>query len=285
MAVNSKALTIPSPLIGNLESYIRYTNQLPMLTEVEEHSLAVRLRENDDVEAARQLIMSHLRLVVATARNFVGYGLALGDLIQEGNIGLMKAVRRFDPYRNTRLVSYALYWIRAHIYDFIQKNLRMVKSATTKAKRKLFFNLRQLKSDSGSLKHEEAKMISEKLNVSMGDVVDVDALMSAQDVPLDGYSTDEGEISPAEYLAAESGTPDQMMEAADEERMHTTGLQKALDKLDDRSRRIVNARWLSGEQLTLHQLAQELGVSHERIRQIEEKAFKVMRIYLKREFH
>lgn len=280
----SKALTVPSPLVGNLDSYIRYTNQLPILSEDEEHKLAIRLRDHNDTDAARQLVLSHLRLVVSTARGFIGYGLALGDLIQEGNIGLMKAVRRFDPDRKIRLVSYALYWIRAHIYDFIQKNVRMVKATTTKAKRKLFFNLRQLKHGLGSIQHAEAKEISKKLNVSMKDIIEMDGLLSAQDVPIEGNNNDD-ELSPIEYLAAESGNPEQMLQAQEEEHMHSVGLQNAIAKLDARSQRIVQARWLSGEQATLHELSAELGISHERVRQIEEKAFLVMRKYLKREYH
>jgi len=281
----SRALTISTPSVGNLESYIRYTNQLPILSEEQEQELAKRLRDHNDTDAARQLVLSHLRLVVSTARNFIGYGLPYGDLIQEGNIGLMKAVRRFDPDRKVRLVSYALFWIRAHIYDFIQKNLRMVKAATTKAKRKLFFNLRQLKNDFGSLHHKEAKEISKKLNVSMNDVIDVNSLLSTHDIPIEGNANEDGELAPIEYLSSESGNPEQMLLAQDDEHMQTVGIQNALAQLDDRSQRIVKARWLSDQQSTLHQLAAELGISHERVRQIEEKAFMVMRKYLKRQYH
>lgn len=278
------ALTLAAPLLGNLESYIRYTNQIPMLSEKEELDLACRLRDHNDLEAARQLVLSHLRLVVSVARNFLGYGLPLGDLIQEGNVGLMKAVRRFDPDRKVRLVSYALHWVRAYIYDFIQKNARMVKSSTTKAKRKLFFNLRAMKRDFGAISHSEAKEIAEKLNVPLADVMSMDGALAHHDVPLESQSEEDMGLSPIEYLEAENARPDQMLEAKDDNRLHTEGLQNAIGLLDERSQKIVKARWLSEQPSTLHQLAGELSISHERVRQIEEQAFKKMRRYLQAEY-
>ena len=281
MTVNActGALATVTPLVGDLDKYIRYINQLPILSEKEEEDLACRLRDHNDLEAARQLVLSHLRVVVSVARNFLGYGLPFGDLIQEGNIGLMRAVRLFNPDRGVRLVSYALHWVRAYIYDFIQKNVRMVKSSTTRVKRKLFFNLRAMKRGSGAIGHQEAEEISEKLDVPIESVMEMDGALSHHDLSLDMPINAEG-TSPIEHLEAETARPDQMMEAKDEQRLHTEGLQTALAQLDERSQKIVRARWLSDAPATLHQLAAELSISHERVRQIEVRAFKKMREHL-----
>jgi RNA polymerase sigma-32 factor len=284
--------TVPS--LGNLDAYIGAVNRLPMLTADEELSLARRLRDQADLAAAGQLVMSHLRLVVSVSRQYLGYGLPQGDLIQEGNVGLMKAVRRFDPEQGVRLVSYALHWIKAEIHEYILRNWRMVKVATTKAQRKLFFNLRSLKQSlkaggedgqthRSTLSPSEVDRVAQELNVRPADVLEMETRLSGGDVALDPQ-VDEGEeaYAPIAYLADDSGEPTQVLEARRRDSMHGDGLMQALDVLDARSRRIVEQRWLQVNDdgsggMTLHELAAEYGVSAERIRQIEVAALKKMR--------
>ena len=265
---------------GNLDAYIQAARRFPMLTEAEEFALARRLRDDGDVDAARQLVLSHLRLVIAVARGYLGYGLPHADLIQEGNIGLMKAVKRFDPERGVRLVSFAMHWIKAEIHEYILKNWRLVKIATTKAQRKLFFNLRSLKAGSETLTPEQADEIAHKLGVKPEEVVEMETRLTGRDLALEGSSEDEDEqrVAPIAYLTDANSEPTRVLEAREYERLQTDGLQTALAGLDERSRRIVEARWLDEENpATLHDLAAEFGVSAERIRQIEAKALQKMR--------
>ncbi len=276
------ALSLPS-VAGSLENYIRTVNHFPMLTQEEELDLAARLRRDNDLEAARQLVVSHLRVVVSVARGFAGYGLQQADLIQEGNIGLMKAVKRFDPDRGVRLVSFALHWIRAEMHEFILRNWRLVKIATTKAQRKLFFNLRSMKRGLGSLKPQEVHAIAQKLNVSPGDVVEMEARFNGHEVALDPVVNDEEDsYAPIAYLAAAADyEPSRLLEQKQTETLASAGLTHALASLDERSRRIIKARWLhEGDSATLHELADEFGVSAERIRQIEQKAMAKMQAAL-----
>ena len=270
------------PPIGNLDAYISAVNRLPMLTQQQEIDLAVRLRDKEDLDAARELVMSHLRLVVSISRQYLGYGLPQGDLIQEGNIGLMKAVKRFDPTRGVRLVSFAIHWIKAEMHEYILRNWRLVKIATTKAQRKLFFNLRSLKRDSATLGVQDVESIASELSVRESDVVEMETRLGGQDLALEGKVEDgEEAFAPIAYLAAPNAEPDRIMESRDRDRLHGEGIAQALDVLDPRSRRIVEARWLRDESdggtLTLHELADEFGVSAERIRQIEAKALQKMR--------
>ncbi len=276
------ALSLPS-VAGSLENYIRTVNRFPMLTHEEELDLAARLRRDNDLEAARQLVVSHLRVVVSVARGFAGYGLQQADLIQEGNIGLMKAVKRFDPDRGVRLVSFALHWIRAEMHEFILRNWRLVKIATTKAQRKLFFNLRSMKRGLGSLKPQEAHAIAQQLNVSAGDVVEMEARFNGHEVALDPVVNDEDDsYAPIAYLAAAADyEPSRLLEKKQTETLASAGLTRALASLDERSRRIIKARWLyEDDSATLHELADEFGVSAERIRQIEKKAMAKMQVAL-----
>lgn len=274
------ALNFPvSVSVGSLESYIQSVKALPMLTPEEEHDYAVRLQQNGDVEAARMLVMSHLRVVVSIARGYIGYGLPQADLIQEGNIGLMKAVRRFDPERGVRLVSFAVHWIKAEIHEFILRNWRLVKIATTKAQRKLFFNLRSLKQSLGTLNPEEVRAMAGQLGVKPHEVVEMETRLTGQDIALEGNSMDdEDSFSPISYLVDPSAEPAVKLEQEDAARRHSEGLATALEKLDARSRRIIEARWLQEDGgATLHDLAAEYGVSAERIRQIEQKAMQKMK--------
>jgi len=272
------ALPIPSAAVS-LESYIQTVNSFPILTQQQEIDLGRRLRGGGDLEAARALVLSHLRVVVAIARGYMGYGLPQADLIQEGNIGLMKAVKRFDPERGVRLVSFAVHWIRAEIHEFILRNWRIVKVATTKAQRKLFFNLRSLKPGHGSLGVGDIAAIAKQLRVKPEEVVEMETRMGGQDVALEPSGDDEDEAyAPIAYLTAEDAEPGQLLEREQTARLHGAGLQQALNALDPRSRRIIEARWLDEkEQATLHDLAREFGVSAERIRQIEVKALAKMR--------
>ncbi len=272
------ALTIPSAA-GSLEGYIQTVNSFPILTQAEETELARRLRDQHDLEAARQLVLAHLRVVVAIARGYMGYGLPQADLIQEGNIGLMKAVKRFDPERGVRLVSFAVHWIRAEIHEFILRNWRIVKIATTKAQRKLFFNLRSLKQSLSALGVEEAKAVAKLLGVKTEEVVEMETRLGGQDIALEPAGDDDDEaFAPIAYLAAENAEPGRMIEQEETARLRGEGLEKALDSLDARSRRIIQARWLNEkESATLHDLAAEFGVSAERIRQIEVKALARMK--------
>ena len=277
------ALTaMPSP-VGNLDAYIRAVQQYPMLTEQEEQGLARRLRDQDDLDAARQLILSHLRLVVSTARQYLGYGLPHADLIQEGNIGLMKAVKRFDPERGVRLVSFAMHWIKAEIHEYILKNWRLVKVATTKAQRKLFFNLRSMKGNASHLDQATTESIASQLNVSENDVREMDMRMNGRDVALDPAPdvSDDDHFAPIDYLADDSMEPTTMLENRARDHLHSEGLQQALAQLDDRSRHIVQARWLADDGgATLQELADDYGISAERVRQIEAKALKSLRTHL-----
>ncbi len=276
--MNSIALPVLSAT-GSLDSYVQAVNRFPLLTQEQETEYARRLRDSDDIEAARHLVLSHLRLVVSIARGYVGYGLPQADLIQEGNIGLMKAVKRFDPERGVRLVSFAMHWIRAEIHEFVLRNWRLVKIATTKAQRKLFFNLRSMKQGLGTLGAEEVREVARKLGVKPEEVVEMETRLGGQDMALEPAGDDEHEqYAPIAYLAADNTEPGALLETEQTARLRSTGLEKALASLDARSRRIIEARWLTeNEALTLHDLAAEFGVSAERIRQIEAKALGKMK--------
>ena len=276
------ALTFPGNL-GNLDSYIQAVHRIPMLTPEEEQRLARDLREHDSVDAARRLVLSHLRLVVSIARQYLGYGLPHADLIQEGNIGLMKAVKRFDPDQGVRLVSYAMHWIKADIHEYVLKNWRMVKVATTKAQRKLFFNLRSHKQGAHTFTPEQIDAVARELNVKPEEVMEMETRLSGGDLALEGQIDDgEEEFAPIANLADNHNAPTRMIEAQRHDRLQVQGLEEALGKLDERSRRIIEARWLQVNDdgsggATLHELADEFGVSAERIRQIETAAMKKMK--------
>jgi len=267
--------------LGNIDAYISAVNRLPMLTHEEEMSLARRLRESNDLAAAQSLVLSHLRLVVSIARGYLGYGLPHADLIQEGNIGLMKAVKRFDPDQGVRLVSYAMHWIKAEMHEYILKNWRLVKVATTKAQRKLFFNLRSHKEGLDSMTSDQVDALAKTLNVKREEVIEMEMRLSGHDIALESPTDDEDEkFAPIAYLSSDSSEPTKVLEAQQFDRLQTEGLENALGKLDPRSRRIVEARWLAnddGSGATLHELADEFGVSAERIRQIETVALKKMK--------
>ncbi len=270
---------LPMQLTGSsLQSYIQAVNRLPYLSQEEELDLSRRLRNDNDLEAARRLVLSHLRVVVSVARGYMGYGLPQADLIQEGNIGLMKAVKRFDPERGVRLVSFAIHWIKAEIHEFIIRNWRLVKIATTKSQRKLFFNLRSLKEGHESLNREEIGIIAKTLNVKPEEVMEMETRLGGRDIALEPVGEEEEGFAPISYLADEHAGPLQVLEAKQQEKMLGEGLSTALASLDERSRRIIEARWLQeGEAATLHELAAEFSVSAERIRQIEQKAIQKMR--------
>jgi len=264
---------------GSLDSYIQAVSRFPILSQEEETALARRYLERDDIEAARTLVVSHLRVVVSIARSYLGYGLNQADLIQEGNIGLMKAVKRFDPERGVRLVSFAIHWIRAEIHEFILRNWRIVKIATTKAQRKLFFNLRSLKQGLGTLGDKEVGEMAAHLGVKKSEVIEMETRLGGQDIALEPIGDDEGEgVSPIAYLRDSGNEPVELLEDEQNERLRSDGLKNALDALDPRSRRIVEARWLrDGDTATLHELAAEFNVSAERIRQIEQRALRKMK--------
>jgi len=275
MNAMSNAIALPLPSAsGSLESYIQTVNRFPLLTPEQETEYGRRLRDSGDLEAARHLVLSHLRLVVSIARGYAGYGLPQADLIQEGNIGLMKAVKRFDPERGVRLVSFAMHWIRAEIHEFVLRNWRLVKIATTKAQRKLFFNLRSMKQGLGTLGADEVRSVARELGVKPEEVIEMETRLGGQDMALEPAGDDEREqYAPIAYLAADNAEPAALLEAEQNARLRGEGLEKALASLDPRSRRIIEARWLTEkEALTLHDLAAEFGVSAERIRQIEAKA-------------
>ncbi|KRB92254.1 RNA polymerase sigma factor RpoH [Noviherbaspirillum sp. Root189] len=279
-AKNALALGFSGNL-GNIEAYISAVNRIPMLTHEEETSLAREFREKNDLGAAQKLVMSHLRLVVSIARGYLGYGLPHADLIQEGNIGLMKAVKRFDPDQGVRLVSYAMHWIKAEMHEYILKNWRLVKVATTKAQRKLFFNLRSHKEGLDAMTPAQVDDLARSLNVKREEVIEMETRMSGHDIALDAPSDDEDDkFAPIAYLSSEASEPTKTLEARQYDRLQSEGLETALGKLDPRSRRIVEARWLAnddGSGATLHELADEFGVSAERIRQIESAALKKMK--------
>ena len=300
--VSASALTLANPwamvpALGNLDAYISAANRLPMLTLEQEQEFARKLRDNNDLEAAGKLVLSHLRLVVSVSRQYLGYGLPHGDLIQEGNVGLMKAVKRFDPDQGVRLVSYALHWIKAEIHEYILKNWRMVKLATTKAQRKLFFNLRSMKqrfksddaaANSGThrdtLNADQIDAMASELNVKREEVIEMEMRLSGGDVVLDPTPTDDGDeaYGPITYLTDSSQEPTALIESRRRDWLSSDGIATALDSLDARSRRIVEERWLkvnddSSGGMTLHDLADEYGISAERIRQIEVAAMKKMK--------
>jgi RNA polymerase sigma-32 factor len=282
LAPAGNALTLGfSGNLGNIDAYISAVNRLPMLSHEEEISLSRRLNEQNDLAAAQSLILSHLRLVVSIARGYLGYGLPHADLIQEGNIGLMKAVKRFDPDQGVRLVSYAMHWIKAEMHEYILKNWRMVKVATTKAQRKLFFNLRSHKEGLDSMTPSQVDALAEALNVKREEVIEMETRLSGRDIALESPSDDEDDkFSPIAYLSSDMQEPTKVLEAQQYDRLQSDGLETALGKLDARSRRIVEARWLAnddGSGATLHELADEFGVSAERIRQIETAALKKMK--------
>jgi RNA polymerase sigma-32 factor len=281
--VQGGALSLPGSL-GNLDAYITAVNRIPILSAEEEADLARGYRERGDLNSAGKLVLSHLRLVVAVARNYLGYGLPHADLIQEGNIGLMKAVKRFDPDRGVRLVSFALHWIKAEIHEFILRNWRLVKVATTKAQRKLFFNLRSMKQHAGAMSLEEIEGVARELNVKTAEVAEMETRMSGGDVALEARSDEAGEeFAPIHYLADSSSEPAEVIERKRYDRLQSDGIEAALASLDPRSRRVIEARWLEEDSdgsvgtATLHELAKEFGVSAERIRQIEAKALRKMR--------
>ncbi len=283
LSIQPFSMSAPVPL-GSLDAYIQAANRVPMLSEAEEQDLAQRFRQDGDLEAARVLVMSHLRLVVAIARGYLGYGLPHADLIQEGNIGLMKAVKRFDPERGVRLVSFAVHWIKAEIHEYVIKNWRLVKVATTKAQRKLFFNLRSLKKDFNTLGPDEVQSVAGQLGVKPEEVIEMETRLSGQDMSLEPLTEDEDtHHAPIAWLAAdESNEPSRVLERREYDRLQDEGLTGALQELDERSRNIVARRWLAeeGEAATLHELAAEYGVSAERIRQIEARALQKMRLAL-----
>lgn len=274
----TNALTLPT-MGGSIEGYIQSVNSFPMLSQEKEASLARRLRNHGDIDAAQQLILSHLRFVVAIARGYKGYGLPQADLIQEGNIGLMKAVKRFDPERGVRLVSFAVHWIKAEIHEFIMRNWRLVKIATTKQQRKLFFNLRSMKHGLDTMNPQEVEAMAVQLGVKTDEVVEMEKRFNGSDISLEPASDEEDDtFSPISYLT--DGTePSQLLEKKQTTNLRAEGLQQSLDCLDERSRHIIEARWLKekDDTATLHDLAEELGVSAERVRQIEVKALQKMR--------
>ena len=271
--------TMPMPT-GSLEAYIQTVNRFPMLSAQQERALALRFRQENDLESARQLVLSHLRLVVAVARGYLGYGLPHADLIQEGSIGLMKAVKRFEPERNVRLVSFAIHWIKAEIHEYILRNWRLVKLATTKAQRKLFFNLRSMKKDLATMSAADVERVASELRVKPEEVVEMETRLSGQDIAFEADSDDDEAVyAPVHYLAADrEAEPLAQLEAKESEQGRASGLEQALETLDPRSRRIIETRWLREKNaLTLHDLAAEFKVSAERIRQIEVKALDKMK--------
>ena len=278
-SADAMALTLPTSA-GSLEAYLQSAYKMPILSEAEEVGYARRFQKEGDLDSARALVLSHLRLVISIARGYLGYGLPHADLIQEGNIGLMKAVKRFDPERGVRLVSFAIHWIKAEIHEYILKNWRMVKIATTKAQRKLFFNLRSLKQGLTTLGPDEVQAMAEHLKVKPEEVVEMETRLSGQDLALEPQGEDDEHYAPIAYLAAEaSGEPTAVLERREYDSLQGEGLREALEALDARSRDIVSRRWLAeeGEGATLHELAAEYGVSAERIRQIEVRALQKMR--------
>jgi RNA polymerase sigma-32 factor len=266
--------------VGSLDAYIERVSRIPVLTREEESALATRFRDEGDLEAARQLVLSHLRFVVHIARGYTGYGLPVGDLIQEGNVGLMKAVKRFDPTVGVRLVSFAVHWIRAEIHEYVLRNWRLVKIATTKSQRKLFFNLRRFKKNLGWLTESETRAIAEDLGVTAAEVTDMEQRLSSRDLSFDpAPDSDEEETSysPSTYLPHPEADPSVAVEREQWDEDTADRLSQALETLDDRSRKILQSRWMTDEKATLHELADQYGVSAERIRQIEANAIKKLR--------
>jgi RNA polymerase sigma-32 factor len=279
LVTRNQTLAMPMPT-GNLDQYIQAAFSVPVLSAEHERNLAVRLRDTGDLEAARELVMSHLRFVVRIARGYNGYGLALGDLVQEGNIGLMKAVKRFDPDHGVRLVSFAVHWIRAEMHEFILRNWRIVKVATTKAQRKLFFNLRKSKKRLGWLSHEEVHAVAKDLGVKPEVVLEMESRLSGQDVGFDLPPNADDEVpyvAPVAYLESDAGDPESDFEAEDWTEHNNNLLYAGLDELDERSRDIIRSRWLQDDKMTLQELADRYEVSAERIRQLEANALRKMR--------
>ena len=267
--------------LGSLDSYLDRVSKVPVLSREDEHALAIRLRRDNDLDAARQLVLAHLRFVVHIARGYSGYGLPVGDLIQEGNVGLMKAVKRFDPAMNVRLVSFAVHWIRAEIHEYVLRNWRLVKVATTKAQRKLFFNLRRMKKNLSWLTHEETAKVASDLGVTTAEVSEMEKRLAARDLTFDPTpetETDEPTAyGPAAYLSSPGADPAEQVEDEEWESDSADRLQKGLSRLDPRSRDILQSRWMSEDKSTLHELADKYGVSAERIRQIEASALTKLR--------
>jgi RNA polymerase sigma-32 factor len=278
ITLNGDQLALAGPL-GSLDAYLDRVGRIPVLTREEERELAERFRFQGDLSAARDLVLSHLRFVVHIARGYSGYGLPVGDLIQEGNVGLMKAVKRFDPAQNVRLVSFAVHWIRAEIHEYVLRNWRLVKIATTKAQRKLFFNLRRLKKNLTWLSAEETEAVARDLGVSPSEVTEMEKRLAARDMSFDPTpeSEDEEVYSPAAYLPAPNADPAERVESAEWEHDSADRLHSALGRLDDRSRDILQQRWMTDDKATLHELADKYGVSAERIRQIESNALGKLR--------
>jgi len=268
--------------IGSLDAYLDRVGRIPVLSREQEHELAVRFRNDDDLDAARQLVLAHLRFVVHIARGYGGYGLPIGDLVQEGNVGLMKAVKRFDPDQNVRLVSFAVHWIRAEIHEYVLRNWRLVKIATTKAQRKLFFNLRRMKKNLTWLSAEETKAVARDLGVTTAEVTEMEQRLAARDMSFDPTpESDEDDVySPAAYLPSPDSDPALSVEADEWESDSADRLQSAMGRLDDRSRDILQKRWMTEDKATLHELADKYGVSAERIRQIEANALGKLRGFM-----
>jgi RNA polymerase sigma-32 factor len=281
LALKQSSQLIAAP-IGSLDAYVERVSSLPVLSREEEIELAERFRRDNDLDAARTLVLSHLRFVVHVARGYMGYGLPVGDLIQEGNVGLMKAVKRFDPSVGVRLVSFAVHWIRAEIHEYVLRNWRLVRVATTKAQRKLFFNLRRMKKNLAWLSEDETQAVARDLGVEPREVREMEQRLSARDLSFDPTPADDedGVYSPAAYLPAEDADPAVEVEQAEWEDATAQSLAGALEQLDPRSRRIIETRWLAEDKLTLHDLADEFGVSAERVRQIEAQALKKLRGFM-----
>ena len=282
LALKQSSHLIAAP-IGSLDAYIERVTSLPVLSREEEVELAERFRDDGDLEAARALVLSHLRFVVHVARGYMGYGLPVGDLIQEGNVGLMKAVKRFDPSMGVRLVSFAVHWIRAEIHEYVLRNWRLVRVATTKAQRKLFFNLRRMKKNLGWLSEDETRAVAHDLGVEAREVREMEQRLAARDLSFDPTPADddgEGVYSPAAYLPADGADPALAVEQAEWEDAASDSLALALEQLDDRFRLIIETRWLAEDKLTLHDLAAEFGISAERVRQIEAQAIKKLRGFM-----
>lgn len=287
MSSQLQRLNIGVP-IGSIDAYIHRVNQIPMLTAEEEINFATRFREDGNPEWARQLVLAHLRYVVRVARGYIGYGLPLGDLIQEGNVGLMKAVKRFDPALGVRLVSFAVHWIKAEIHEFVLHNWRIVKIATTKAQRKLFFNLRKMKTRLGWFSHEEVNAVAQDLGVTPKDVLVMERRLNAMDLSYDASDSDDDDGSsstaPSRYLYDVGNDPAYVVEQEESGSQNSEHLYLALAQLDDRSQDILQKRWLAGEKaVTLHELAAYYGVSAERVRQLEKNAMKKLRQHMEKQ--
>ena len=282
VAISMKDLDLTSP-VGNLGAYIQAVGAIAVLSKEDEQALARRYREHEDLEAARELVMAHLRFVVHIAKGYTGYGLPIGDLIQEGNVGLMKAVKRFDPDFDVRLVSFAVHWIRAEIHEFVLRNWRIVKVATTKAQRKLFFNLRKSKKSLAWLSHAETEAVAKDLGVSPREVTEMERRLTARDPgfdPLPDVRDDDRAFAPAAYLPSADADPAVLVEKTDWNDDATSRMRKALTTLDERSRDILESRWLTEDKQTLHELGDQYGVSAERIRQIEASAIKKLGVVM-----